>query len=171
MRCRLALDGIHQGADGSVRHGSYGLPQGGQWRVGEGDERGVVVSDDRQVTGYGQATGARRWDILTRMALADGTIDAALLVRHERARPAERQSADWIDWQLRKVFGALDRLEQSVDTFADTLDLGTIAVGCALGYMPLRVAELEGLPRWPRLRAWFEAASQRDPFHLTTPVL
>jgi len=117
------------------------------------------------------ASGARRWEILTRMALADGTMDAAILVRHERARSAERQSADWIDWQLRKVLASLDRLEQSVDTFGDALDLGTIAVGCALGYMPLRIAELEGLPRWPRLRAWYESVSQRDPFHLTTPVL
>ena len=117
------------------------------------------------------ATGARRWDILTRMALADGTIDAGLLVRHERARPAERQSQDWIDWQLRKVFGALDRLEQDIETIGGAIDLGTIAVGCALGYLPLRVAELQGLPRWPRLRAWYEGVSQREAFHLTAPVL
>ena len=117
------------------------------------------------------SSGARRWDVLTRMALADGMIDAAILVRHERARAAERQSADWIAQQLRKVTGALDRLESTIDLHADPLDLGTIALGAALGYMPLRLAELEGLPSWPRLRAWYERAAQRESFRLTTPKL
>ena len=116
-------------------------------------------------------SGARRWDILTRVALADGTVDAAILIRHERVRPAERQSADWIAWQLRKVLAGLDRMEDSVETFGDALDLGQIALGCALGYMPLRIVELEGLTKWPRLRSWYEALSQRESFRLTTPVL
>ena len=117
------------------------------------------------------AAGARRWEILTRMALADGMMDAAILVRHERVRAADRQSADWIGWQLRKVTSALDRFEQAIETSGGELDLGTIALGAALGYMPLRLAEVEGLPAWPRLRAWYEQMSRRDAFRLTTPVL
>jgi len=117
------------------------------------------------------ASGTRRWDSLTRVALADGTIDAAILIRHERVRAAEKQSQDWIAWQLRKVYAGLDHLEHAVETFGDALDLGQIAVACALGYMPLRIAELEGLTKWPRLNTWYEALSQRESFRLTKPVL
>lgn len=117
------------------------------------------------------AAGARRWNVLTRMALADGMIDAAIIVRHERARPPEKQSQDWIAWQLRKVYAGLDHLEEQADTFGDALDLGKISLACALGYMPLRVVEVERLPKWPRLKAWYERVSQRESFRLTTPVL
>jgi glutathione S-transferase len=117
------------------------------------------------------ASGARRWEVLTRMALADGMLDASIIVRHERARPRERQSDEWIDWQLRKVFAGLDQLEAAADTFGDGLDLGQIALGCAIGYMPLRLDEVAGLPRWPRLRGWYECVSARESFRATTPVL
>jgi|SRR5687767_2594914 len=114
--------------------------------------------------------GAGRYEVLTRTAFADGMTDAALLVRHERVRDKANQSADWIEWQLRKVFNGLDYFEARTPKSA-TLDLGDIALGAALGYMPLRVDELAGLPRWPRLRAWYEAAAQRESFRATAPVL
>lgn len=117
------------------------------------------------------ASGPKRWAVLTRMALADGIMEAAVLVRNERARPEPKQSADWIAWQLKKVYGGLDHLETQVDSFGDTLDLGLISVACALGYMPLRIEELVGLPRWPKLRAWGERVSQREAFKRTAPVL
>ena len=117
------------------------------------------------------AAGAQRWAILTRMALADGMIDAAILVRHERAREEAKRSQEWIDWQLRKVFSALDHLEAVVGAIGQRPDLGDIATGCALGYMPLRVDELAGLPRWPKLRDWNERIAQRESFRRTAPVL
>jgi glutathione S-transferase len=117
------------------------------------------------------ASGAKRWDVLTRAALADGLMDAAILVRHERMRAADKQAQDWIAWQLRKLHAGLDHMEPAIETGGEALDLGKIALGCALGYMPLRVAELEGLTKWPRLKAWYERVSERDSFRLTKPVL
>jgi glutathione S-transferase len=117
------------------------------------------------------ASGAHRWEILTRAALADGMMDAALLVRNERIRTAGLQSPDWISFQLRKVTAGLDHMEQATGTADEALDLGKIALACALGYMPLRIEELEGLSKWPRLKSWYEALSQRDSFRLTKPVL
>jgi glutathione S-transferase len=115
--------------------------------------------------------GTRRWEILTRMALADGMIDAAILVRLERARPEAKRADDWIAWQMRKVNAGMDHFEAVVGTFGDALDLGQIALACALGYMPLRLDELAGLPRWPGLRAWYAQRSLREAFRLTAPVL
>lgn len=116
------------------------------------------------------ASGTRRWAIMTRAALADGLLDAAILTRHERLRPAPQQSAEWVALQMGKIRSGLDRLEREAESFGD-LDMGLVGVGCALGYMPLRLRELEGLPDWPRLREWFAATSQRPSFQRTTPVL
>jgi glutathione S-transferase len=116
------------------------------------------------------ASGARRWDVLTCMALCDGMIDASIIIRHERARTREKQVDEWAAWQLQKIETGLATLEERVDTFG-ALDLGQITLACALGYMPLRVDELVGLKHWPRLRAWYEALSQRASLKATVPVL
>ena len=116
------------------------------------------------------ASGPQRWRTLTRAALADGTLDAGLLVRWERLRPQELQSSDWIAMQLGKIYAALDRLEDEAETFGP-LDLGLVGVGCALGYLPLRVPEIADRARWPRLFAWYERMLERPSFSRTVPVL
>jgi glutathione S-transferase len=114
-------------------------------------------------------SGTRRWRIMTRVALADGLLDAGILVRHERLRPAERQSAEWIDKQLGKIVGGLDVLERDAASLDGDLDLGKIAVGCALGDLPLRVPETADRARWPRLAQWSAGISERPSFALTQP--
>ena len=115
--------------------------------------------------------GPRRYRILTRAALADGIMDAAILLRSERVRPPEKQVQDAIDWQLGKVMRGFDTLEYQVDSFGDELDLGLVAAGCACGYVPLRIAEAKDLARWPRLARWYADVSKRASFARTTPVL
>ena len=116
------------------------------------------------------ASGPQRWRTLTREALADGILDAGLLVRHERLRPAELQSKDWIASHLGKIYAGLDALEREADTFGE-LDLGLVAVGCALGYLPLRVPEIKNRERWPKLFAWFDEVSKRPSFAKTAPQI
>ncbi len=116
-------------------------------------------------------SGPRRWDVMTRAALADGLLDAAILVRHERARVAERQMADFIAWHLRKIITGLDHLEATAQRLDEPLDLAQVGVGAALGYMPLRIKEVEGLKAWPKLAAWYARVSQRPSFQKTVPVL
>ena len=116
------------------------------------------------------ASGRKRWEIMTRVALADGILDAALLVRHERLRPVERQSSDWIARQLGKARAGFDQLEREAGTFGE-LDMGLVAAGCAHAYVPLRVAEFEGFRDWPQLRAWAAEISQRPSFARTMPKL
>lgn len=117
------------------------------------------------------ASGPQRWETLTRAALADGMIDAAILVRRERDRDEARRLQEWIAWQLRKVTQGLDALEARIDTLGDRFDLGQIALAAALGYMPLRIDEVAGLPRWPRLKAWYDKVCERDSLQRTAPVL
>ena len=115
--------------------------------------------------------GDERFLVLTRAALADGLLDAGLLVRHERLRPAQQQSQDWIAWQLGKVLAALDALERDAAALEGDLDLGKIGVGCALGYLPLRVAEANDPARWPRLGRWSMKLFERPSFARTMPQL
>ena len=117
------------------------------------------------------ASCPRRWEVMTMAALADGLLDASVLIRHERVRPVEQQSADWIAWQLRKVMTGLDRLEEEASGFGSELHMGLIALGCGLGYIPLRMKEAEDLAKWPQLKGWYAMVSQRPSFQRTTPVL
>jgi glutathione S-transferase len=116
------------------------------------------------------ASGAKRWQVMTTAALADGLIDAAVLIRNERLRPPDRQSNDWIAHQLRKVIGALDQLERDMPALRDDFDLSHVGIGCGLGYVTLRVDEVPELSRWPQLQSWYATTSQRPSFQRTVPV-
>ena len=49
--------------------------------------------------------------------------------------------------------------------------VGHPGVGAAVGYIPLRLLDLEGLPKWPRLKTWCATQSQRPSFKHSAPVL
>ena len=112
---------------------------------------------------------ARRWQVLTVAALADGVLDAAILIRNERIRKAEQQSPEWTAWQMKRVNTGLDRLEQVVDGFGDTVDLRHAAVASALGYLILRMSDDELLKSRPKLVNWYKTNSQRPSFQKTEP--
>ena len=74
-------------------------------------------------------------------ALADGIMDAALTSVREQAIPAAQQSETELLRQREKISRSLDRCEQliregKIDT--DSLNLGTIAIACAIGYLNFR---------------------------------
>ena len=116
------------------------------------------------------AQGAARWRALRLHALADGILDAAVLTRYETfARPQELRWKAWIDGQLLKVDQALDVLERN-SAELDPLDIGAVAVGCALGYLDFRYADRKWRDGHPKLAAWFERVSKRPSFAKTVPV-
>lgn len=101
-------------------------------------------------------------------AVADGICDAVVLIVTERARPAEKQSAEWIARQAAKIPPALGFLETE---FKDPrgFALGELATGCALGYLDLRYPELDWRARHPRLEALFDRLGKRGSFAATVP--
>lgn len=118
------------------------------------------------------AAGEERWDTLRLQALGDGIMDAALLARYETAlRPEEHRWPAWIDGQLDKVRRGLDRLE-AVDAagFGGRLDLGTLTVACALGYLDFRFAQFDWRTTRPALADWFTATSERPSLRATMPA-
>ena len=115
-------------------------------------------------------TGDERWPALCLHALADGLLDAALLARYElMLRPDTLRWVDWIAGQKAKIGRALDELEAIAPGFAERLDIGTITVGCALGYLDFRFAEDAWRNGRPHLTAWYERFARRPSMVATAP--
>jgi glutathione S-transferase len=147
--------------------------------INPGDPQGASLYDSRVIceylNGLGDghllaATGAARWAALTLQALADGIMDAAVLTRYETAvRPENLRWSAWVDGQLAKVHSGLEELERQAQGFGERVDIGTIALGCALGYLDFRYAALAWRERHPATAAWFERFAQRKSMQLTAP--
>ena len=92
-------------------------------------------------------------------ALADGICDALVLRRGEGTRPVEAARDAVLAIQTSKVNRSLDLLE--TDPPGNHLDIGSIAVACALGYLDLRFPTEPWRESRPRLATWFDAMMQR----------
>jgi len=116
--------------------------------------------------------GPARWQALRRQALADGIMDAGVLVRYEIAvRPEALRWDDWIAAQKGKIARALDSLEAEAGALGGGFDIGRIAIACALGYLDFRFAADRWRDRRPALAAWFETAAKRPSISSTAPEL
>ncbi len=114
--------------------------------------------------------GGTRWRALRLEALADGMLDAGLLIRYETLlRPEDKRSSDWVAGQAAKVNAALDSLERDVDQLAGPLDIGQIAVGCALGWLEFRKPVGEMRATRPQLFAWYDGFLKRPSMTATMP--
>lgn len=112
--------------------------------------------------------GETRWTAVRRQALADGILDAAVGTRYETVlRPEALRWPDWVDGQMNKVRRSLDVLEH--EALGDSVDIGTISVACALGYLDFRYPDEGWRNSRPRLAAWFEEFSQRPSMSETRP--
>ena len=117
------------------------------------------------------AAGRARWTALRRQAEGDGIMDAGVLGRYETfLRPNERRWPEWLEGQKGKFRRALDSLEGEAEDFGDIVDIGTIAIGCALGYLDFRYGDEDWRARRPRLAAWYERFSERPAMARTAPV-
>jgi glutathione S-transferase len=116
-------------------------------------------------------TGSRRWDTLTVEATADGIMDAAILMVYEtRLRPEDKWFAPWVDGQWAKIDRALDGLEQRWTSHLNgRMDMGHIAVGCALGYLDLRHSARQWRNGRPHLAAWEASFLTRPSMQATIP--
>ena len=125
-------------------------------------------------------SGAARWTAKRREALADGILDAAVLRMIEtRRRPEELRWPAWDELQGAKMRRGLDALEAEAAAggleggleggLDGGLDLGTIAIGCMLGYLDLRFAAEDWRPGHPALAAWYEAFTERPSMQATRP--
>lgn len=142
----------------------------------------VLVVDDRSAifdsrvimeyldTTYGSGsripTADRRWTVLTRHALADSTLETALLWLTERARafgPDEKILASC----RKRINAALDVMARDDDLVAGGFDLSQIAVASTLFYLDFRFADLNWRHGRERLAAWLAQVAERPSIQAT----
>ncbi len=108
---------------------------------------GPAIYDSRVITRYlnDYANGslypdAQIWELLTLEATADAIMEAALAMTYEiRLRPENERSLDWVEAQWGKAnrgIGAVNKMWMS--HLNGPLNIGQIAIACALSYVDLR---------------------------------
>lgn len=140
---------------------------------------GPTLYDSRVITRYlDDLLGARLypapprlWDTLTIEATGDGIAEAAVLMRYEmHVRPESTRSPAWAEAQWQKIDRALSALEDRwMSHLSGPLDMGQIAVGCALGYLDFRHADRAWRADHPALAAWYAGLDARPAMQATAP--
>lgn len=142
---------------------------------------GTVLHDSRVILDYFDhqhvgnplipRDGSARWRRLTLASMADGIMDAAVLVRYESAlRPVEKHWAPWLDEQRNKIRRTLAELEaDAIAELTSHFDIAAISVACALGYLDFRHADLQWRANNPKLAQWYAEVSQRPSMLQTQP--
>lgn len=115
--------------------------------------------------------GAEHWRVLQLQALAQGFMDAMVFrLLETQVRPEQYCWDEWIARQGTKIARTMDSLEiMHRSCELDGLDLGTITLGAALGYLVQRAGETAWREGHPGLWQWFDGFSQRDSMQTTMP--
>jgi glutathione S-transferase len=147
-------------------------------------EDGGAVFDSRTIVEYLDTltpvshlipgNGRERVEVRTWEALADGLLDAAILVRLEHTlRMPTQQSSAWVERQMAKVRAALHWASSGLGERpwcnGQAYTLADIALGCALGWLDFRFPSLDWRARYPNLARHYEKLSARQSFIETAP--
>ncbi len=115
-----------------------------------------------------------RLDARQMEVLADGVCDAFLLFFFERFRPAEHQSAEWSARQRRKIDGGLAEIARRIGkrefAVGDRFGLADIAAATVVGYLAVRLPELDWRGAHPDLAAYSDRMEERPSLAATRPV-
>jgi glutathione S-transferase len=149
-------------------------------------EGGEAVFDSRVIVDYldtlspvGRlipASGRERAEVRTWEALADGILDACILVRLEQTwsgRTEAQRSAAWIERHMGKVNAAIIAMARGLGEkpFASGshFSMADIAVGCALGYLDFRFPQIDWRKPHANLARLAGKLAQRQSFIDTLP--
>lgn len=126
-------------------------------------EDGKAIFDSRVITRYlDDFAGSnlypqdKIYDILTLEALADGIMESAVSITYEsKLRPQNEQSPSWMEAQWSKVLHAIKALDDGQFQAMDSeMNMGQIAVACALGYLDFRHDARKWRSGYSNLASW-----------------
>jgi len=139
---------------------------------------GSAIHDSRVICRYlddrfggGLYPAGSLWETLTLEATADAIVEAALLIVYEyRFRSPEHVLETWVKAQFAKVERCVRAANENWMGHLDgPLDMGQIAMGCALGYLDLRHPDRNWREGNGALDDWYAAFSERDSMRATAP--
>ena len=112
----------------------------------------------------------RRWE-----ALADGVLDAGLLIRYESLRPEGERSAAWTGKQAARMRRGLALMDAELGARAwcqnERYTLADIALGCCVGWIGFRKpAGIDWSADYPALARHYEKLMERPAFADTAPA-
>jgi glutathione S-transferase len=112
--------------------------------------------------------GASRWRALKFQSLGDGILDAAVPCRGEQGKPREAAR----DAQIARYKAAMSRAADTLemDPPHKIVDIGSITVACALGYLDFRFGSDPWRDGHPKLAAWYEAFAKNKGIAETAPA-
>jgi glutathione S-transferase len=111
--------------------------------------------------------GPARWRALKFQAMGDGILDDAVGRRTEQGKPSEAARDAWMARQQAAVDRTLLELEREPPHLL--VDIGSISIACALGYLDFRFAAEPWRPAHPHLAAWFQSFSENPGISRTLP--
>ena len=99
--------------------------------------------------------GAARWRALKLQSVGDGILDAAVPCRGEQGKPKEAAR----DAQIARFKAAISRAVDALETDPPHrhVDIGSVTVACALGYLDFRFGSDPWRLAHPKLASWYEA--------------
>ena len=112
----------------------------------------------------------RRWE-----ALADGVLDAGLLVRYEGTREKREQSKAWLDKQLARMHRAVAQMDADLGErpwcHGERYSLADIAFGSCVGWLDFRKpGNVDWHARYPAIARHYAKLMERPAFAETVPV-
>ena len=126
-------------------------------------EDGKAIFDSRVITRYlDELAGSNLYseeniyDILTLEALADGIMESAVSITYEsKLRSENEQSPSWMEAQWSKVLHAIKALDDGeFKAMNGEMNMGQIAVACALGYLDFRHNDRQWRSGHSNLASW-----------------
>ncbi|WP_163847777.1 glutathione S-transferase [Pseudooceanicola aestuarii] len=142
-------------------------------------EDGPAIHDSRVITRYLNAVAgadlypqARQWEVLTLESLADGIMEAGVLMVYEyRLRPDDKVFPEWVEAQWNRITRTLDVIgDRWISHLNGPLDASQIALACALGYLDFRHGDRNWRADRPALAQWAEGFGQRPAMQDTVPA-
>ena len=130
------------------------------------EDGGAIYYDSRVIMEYLDAkagggkiipaSGPARYEALTRAALMDGILDAAVLVIYERRmRPEDKYVESVVERQRGKIIRGLEVIAANNPSYGNGAmpDIGEIGLGCVLDYLDFR-KQVNWRDHAPNLASW-----------------
>jgi glutathione S-transferase len=127
---------------------------------------GRLIPDDMR-----ERVAVRRWE-----ALADGVLDAGLLVRYESLRDKKERSRAWSDKQLARMRRGMEQMSAELAErtwcHGERYSLADIALGCCLGWLGFRKpGDVDWHKQHPALARHYDKLMARPAFAETVPQI
>ena len=140
-------------------------------------EKGELIADSPVILAYldslGEGklipSGPERWRVLTLEALADGCIDAGVVLRVESLKDESRRDAAEIAAHEGKIHRTLDLIESEPRWLGEDLNAGTLALACAVDWFVFRDIIPDPLGGRPRIADLLDSLRDRPGLAATRP--